>query len=89
MRYYVENELQCFVGNIFLGCFPTPTTNSLILWTPTRWPTVLSNSDTNYPELLSDSTDLRESHKTALTQMPAASVTHTSIQRGYKIGEFA
>lgn len=85
-------HFQCYVGSLFLGCFLTPTTNSLILLTPTGCPTIQFDSDINYPELLSDPTGLRGSHKTAFTSNAsykywAPGYPH-SVQLGYKVGEF-
>lgn len=91
MRRYVENELQCYIGNI-ISRAPTPTTNSLILLTPTESRTIQFNPDATYPELLSDLTGLRGSHKTALTSDASCKywvpgcLTHTSVQLGYKTG---
>lgn len=48
--------------------FPTPTTNSPTLQTPTECPTFQFISDTIYLELASDSTGIRtQFHKTVLT----------------------
>ena len=58
-----SSPIYCTVGT--LECFPKPTTNSLILRTPTEYSAVQFNFDTSYPELVHTPKFRAQSHKTA------------------------
>lgn len=68
VRKFVEHDMRLMAPGLTggtqmhwpVGCFPAPTTSSLIPQAPHGWSVIQLNPDTNYPELVKTS-QLQES----------------------------